>query len=104
MWPLKGGDRTGDRGGSIWALQVVWRMSGLMQEPSWPAAPLAIRRTCVPGARTKSAGWLWRAAVASRVAQMNGMRWPSIRDAVVVVLLHMGRHPQTGGCCSNYAL
>ena len=71
-WPLKGGDRTDDRGGGIWALQVVWRTSGLLQEPGHPAAPLASRWTCVPDASTQSAGWLWMVAVASRVAEMSG--------------------------------
>ncbi|KAH8624983.1 hypothetical protein IG631_20448 [Alternaria alternata] len=65
-------------------------MSGLMQEPSWHAAPLATRRTCVPGAKTRSAGWLWRVAVASRVAEMNGLRWSFSRVSANAVLLHPG--------------
>jgi hypothetical protein len=99
------GKQDGRQGGEgIWALQVVWRVSGLMQEPSWPAAPLATRRPCVPDAKTRSAGWLSRLTVASRVAEMKGLRWFFRRDSVVVVPLHPGLHPQAGGCCSNYAL
>jgi hypothetical protein len=84
---------------------VVWRVSGLMQEPSWPAAPLATRSPCVPGAKTRSAGWLSRLTVASRVAEMKGLRWFFRPDSVIVVVsLHTALRLQAGGCCSNYAL
>jgi hypothetical protein len=63
----KGKTGQATRGGSIWALRVAWQMAGLMQEPS----QLATRGTCVPEAKTRSAGWLLIVAVASRVAEMN---------------------------------